>query len=75
MAYVPEGAQALEESKAESNLNKTEDDEELKDKLGDLELELGDLSSNEFGANEVCFICQNSAEEHDPFKQDSFRMG
>ena len=72
VAYVPEGAEDLEESKALPYLNdKTADSEELKDELGDLELGDSNVLRNEYGPLEVCFICQNPASQHDPARQAS----
>ena len=46
----------------------------MKDELGDLELSGASSFRNEFGANEICFICQNKPNDHDPRKRDSFAV-
>lgn len=66
LPYVPEGAQDEESKQSEPYIDdsKANAEEENKDELADLEL--GDSFRNEFGVNEICFICQSDAKDHDP---------
>ena len=70
--YVPEGT--TQDEAKEDDTNQGGDTDSLQDELGDIEL--GDMRGSqhepEFASNEVCFICQNPAAQHDPIRRDSF---
>ena len=60
-----------------NDVKRRDGEEELKeDRLEDLELggagSAEDSFKNEFGSNEICFICQKKARDHDPRRRDSF---
>ena len=84
LPYVPEECDDDDNQEAampyldqrDNDVNRRDGAEELKDRedleLGGAASSLDDSFKNEFGSNEICFICQKKARDHDPRRRDSF---